>query len=231
MPISKFMGRSEGRVLLVMLLIAGGSWAFIEISDEVREGSVSALDQRILTALRSNESPHDPLGPKLLEQVARDLSALGSVSVLVLLTAAVSGFLLLTGNRRTAVVVVFAVITGFAAGRLLKAGFARPRPEFVPPDMVVSEHSFPSGHAMHAALTYLTLAALLTSLQSSRRVKAYILGAAISTMCLVGISRIYLGVHWPTAVLAGWTAGATWALIWWLIGRPKAIRLPMHHGT
>ena len=96
---------------------------------------------------------------------------------------------------------------------LLKMGFDRARPDLVPHGSFVSTASFPSGHAMMSAVTYLTLGALLASVHSPTRVKAYLLALALVLTLLVGLSRIYLGVHWPTDVAAGWAVGAAWALL------------------
>jgi undecaprenyl-diphosphatase len=101
----------------------------------------------------------------------------------------------------------------------LKYSIDRDRPALVPHGSVVYTASFPSGHSMLAASTYLTMGALLARVQRRRRIKAYILMVAITATLLVGISRVYLGVHWPTDVIAGWTAGTGWALLCWLLAR------------
>ena len=100
---------------------------------------------------------------------------------------------------------------------LTKLGFGRPRPDLVPHATQVYTASFPSGHAMMAAVTYLTLGALLARVQPRLRLKLYLIGLAATLTVLVGCSRVYLGVHWPTDVLAGWTLGAAWALGCWAI--------------
>ncbi|MBR9904520.1 MAG: phosphatase PAP2 family protein, partial [Gammaproteobacteria bacterium] len=102
---------------------------------------------------------------------------------------------------------------------VMKLGFDRPRPDLVPHEAMVYTASFPSGHSMMSAVTYLTLAALLIRVQPALRLKAYLLILAILLTLLVGISRVYLGVHWPTDVLAGWTAGASWAALCWIVMR------------
>ena len=100
---------------------------------------------------------------------------------------------------------------------MLKLGFARPRPELVSHLVDVTSFSFPSGHATMATITYLTLGVLLARVQERRRMKLYLLAVAILVALIVGISRVYLGVHWPTDVLAGWCVGAAWALACWLV--------------
>jgi undecaprenyl-diphosphatase len=147
----------------------------------------------------------------------RDFTALGGTGVLTVITLAVAGFLVATDKRHTAFAVITAVATGTALSQMLKWGFARPRPDLVPHAAEVYTASFPSGHSMLSAVVYLTLAALVAQTQPSRRVRAYLIGLAIAITMLVGASRIYLGVHWPTDVLGGWVVGATWALLSWLI--------------
>jgi undecaprenyl-diphosphatase len=102
---------------------------------------------------------------------------------------------------------------------VLKEFFERPRPDLVPHGAEVFTASFPSGHAMMSAVVYLTLGALLARVETGLRVKAFVLSVSVLLTVLVGISRVYLGVHWPTDVLAGWTVGAAWAVMCWLIAR------------
>lgn len=215
--IPRKLWRKELLPLLVLALVAGGAWAFAEIADEVIEGETHEVDERLLLALRTPGDPADPIGPEWIEEMARDITALGGIAVLAMLTAGVAGYLALQGKPSAAVLVLLAVGSGCVVGTGLKHSFSRQRPDLVPHETQVYTSSFPSGHAMIAAVTYLTLGALLMRIQSRRRVKAYLLALSITLTLLVGASRVYLGVHWPTDVLAGWTAGATWALIWWLI--------------
>ena len=147
----------------------------------------------------------------------RDLTSLGSPVVLALVTIAAVGYLLLERKRETAVFVILAVCGGAVLETLLKLGFARPRPELVSHLVDVNSFSFPSGHATMATITYLTLGVLLARVQERRRIKLYLLAVAILVALIVGISRVYLGVHWPTDVLAGWCVGAAWALACWLV--------------
>jgi undecaprenyl-diphosphatase len=99
---------------------------------------------------------------------------------------------------------------------LLKDAFGRARPDLVPHGVEVHTLSFPSGHAMLAAATYLTLGALLARVQPHPRVKTYVLTVAAVLTVLIGVSRVHLGVHWPSDVLAGWCVGAAWALLCWM---------------
>lgn len=211
--------RIELLPLLVLILIAGGIWLFAGIADEVNEGDTHQIDEEILLALRNPANRSDPLGPRWLEEMERDFTALGGVGVLLLLTGAVSVYLVLDGKNRAALLVLIAVGGALLGSNLLKHGFQRPRPDLVPHGSYVYTTSFPSGHSMLSAATYLTLGALMARVQKRRRVKIFLMGFAALLTLVVGISRVYLGVHWPTDVLAGWTAGGVWALMVWLLAR------------
>lgn len=213
------LGRARREILPLMLMAvsAGGIWSFVEIADEVHEGEIRRLDEAILLALRNPQDAGDPLGPGWLEELGRDFTALGGLGVLSLLSVAACGFLLLAGKRRSALLMALAVAGGIAVSSLLKRGFDRPRPDLVPHETVVYTASFPSGHAMMATVVYLTLGALLARTNQPLPIKSYVLGLAVLLMLLVGLTRIYLGVHWPSDVLAGWAVGAAWASLCWLI--------------
>ncbi|WAC25517.1 phosphatase PAP2 family protein [Ancylobacter sp. SL191] len=208
---------AEFSVFLAIAGAAAGLLAFAQLADGVVEGETHAFDEAVLRAFRAPGDPADPLGPLWLEIVMRDITALGSTTVLTLITAAVVGFLIMDRKAGAALFVVAAVAGGGALSYLLKIGFDRPRPDLVAHLVDVHTLSFPSGHAMGAAVTYLTLAALIVRTERRRRLKAYVLFVAVSLTLLIGLSRIYLGVHWPTDVLAGWCAGSAWALICWLV--------------
>jgi undecaprenyl-diphosphatase len=209
------LGGHELLIILTLLLVAIAIWAFAALADAVVEGEAHAFDTAVLLAMRTPTDPTDPWGPPWLETFLRDCTALGHAGVLTVMTLVVSGFLLLQGKTRVTVLVVVAVAGGMLLSTMLKRGFDRPRPDLVPYDMRSDSASFPSGHAMLAAVVYLTLGALLARVQPQRRLKIYVLGVAVLLTVLVGCSRVYLGVHWPTDVLAGWAAGAAWALGIW----------------
>jgi undecaprenyl-diphosphatase len=181
--------------------------------------SITGFDTRLLLAFREPGDPDDPFGPLWLEEAVRDLTALGSTSFLLLLVIASVGYLILLSKWRTALFLAVSIGGGVAAGFVLKAGFDRARPDLVAAQAEVFTSSFPSGHAMSAAVTFLTLGALLAGSHSRRRVRAFLIVTAALLTVLVGLSRVYLGLHWPSDVLAGWAAGAAWALAAWLLAR------------
>jgi undecaprenyl-diphosphatase len=211
--------RKELAPLLLLVLIAGGILLFAELSDEVKEGGTARIDKQILLAMRNPQDLSDPIGPKWFEETERDFTALGGVAVMTVLTLIVCGFLVLDGKNRAAGFLLMAVLGGLLFSTGLKHVFQRPRPNLVPHGSYVYTTSFPSGHSMLSAATYLTMGALLARVQSRRRLKIYLMAVATVLTLLVGISRVYLGVHWPTDVLAGWTAGGVWALICWMAAR------------
>jgi undecaprenyl-diphosphatase len=209
----------ETSTLAALLLVAGALWLFAEIADAVVDGDTMTVDERVLLMLRSANDPSDPLGPGWVEELARDITGLGGVGVLTMLTLASAAFLVLQRSSHLAVYLLAAVGSGTIASLVLKAAFDRPRPDLVPHGSLVYTSSFPSGHSMLSAVAFLTLGALLASGQTNWRMRGYLIGLATFLTVLVGVSRVYLGVHWPTDVLAGWTAGAGWALLCWALAK------------
>lgn len=211
-----WLGGHEMTVLLALAGVAAGVWGFALLADEVLEGGTQAFDQKVMLAFR-HTADRTLLGPPSVQEAARDITSLGGVAVLTLVTAIAAGFLALDGKKHMALFVCGSVLSGLAASSMLKDLFHRPRPDIVPYSAYFSGPSFPSGHSMMSAVTYLTLGALLARSQERKRLKAYFLLVAMLLTLAVGITRVYLGVHWPTDVFAGWTAGAVWALLCWLI--------------
>lgn len=154
-------------------------------------------------------------GPPWLREAARDVTALGSGTVLTCVVVAVAGLLLVQRHRLTAWSLIAAAWSGSLAVSLLKAQVGRPRPPIVEHWAAVADASFPSGHAASSAVVYLTLAALASQVTTGRGVRGYLIAAAVLLVGAIGISRVYLGVHWPSDVLAGWSFGTLWAIGWW----------------
>ena len=209
----------ERRVLIPLLLIAGGLWLIMGLADEIREGEQFRLDRAILLLFRESGDPAEPLGPYWLESAVRDVTALGGTTIIAMVTLVTAGYLLLSGKRHAAVLVLVSILGAVMLSFAIKAGIERPRPELFPHGVAVYTASFPSGHATGSAATYLTLGALLARFQPQRRLKIYILTVCVLLTLLIGLSRLYLGVHWPSDVLAGWTLGACWALLCSLVAR------------
>jgi undecaprenyl-diphosphatase len=201
----------------ILALVAAMLIVFGKLAGAVVDGDTRIFDETVLRALRNPADPADPIGPAWLEHVMRDLTSLGGFTVLTLVTAGAIGYLLIDGKRAAALFVLVAVVGGVGLSESLKHVFARPRPELVAHLVEVQTASFPSGHAMLSAVTFLTLGALLARVQGRKRLKAYLLSVAITLTLLIGASRVYLGVHWPTDVMAGWCAGAAWAMGCWLV--------------
>lgn len=191
----------------VVLMLAG----FGVLADEVVEGSTLAFDRAVLLTLRVPGNPADPIGPSWLEEGARDITALGSVAVLSILVAIIAAHLMLIGRARTGWFVVGAAVGGTIISSILKNIFDRPRPDLTGVVRIYTT-SFPSGHATASAVIYLTIGALLAATVTRWSHKAFYLGVAIFLTLIVGLSRIYLGVHYPSDVLAGRLIGAGWAL-------------------
>ena len=212
---SRDLWHAETWLLVSALAIAALLLTFGLVANEVMEGSTSAFDRYAILLFRSAADSSDPIGPPWAQEAVRDITALGSFAVLGIVLFAVVGYLLITGRRAAAWLVLAAVLGGVAMNSLLKLGFARPRPDFVAPAARVSTASFPSGHATISAITYLTLAALLARTTPSRRLRIYFVAIGIALTLLVGVSRVYLGVHYPTDILAGWCIGSAWALGCW----------------
>jgi undecaprenyl-diphosphatase len=203
---------------VIAIGIAGfGAFAFMAIADEALEGDTHAFDEAILMALREPGDASNPIGPEWLADMMADLTALGGIAVLTLLVLGVVFYLLSVGQRGTALLVGGAVGSGAILSALLKLGFDRPRPDLVAHLSHAYSSSFPSGHAMLSAVTYLTLGVLLARAHEGRRTKIIVMTYGVTLTVLIGLSRIYLGVHWPTDVMAGWALGAAWAALWWLI--------------
>jgi undecaprenyl-diphosphatase len=218
-PVVRWFGGLTPSVLLALVLIVGATWVFIEIADEVVEGETGAFDQWLLRALRQPHDPAEPLGPRWLQEMGRDATALGGLGWLFFFTLVIAGFLWLEGKHRLVVLLLATTASGALISQALKMAFARPRPDIVPHLSHVMTSSFPSGHSLLSAVVYLTLGVMVAAAVPHNSQKIYALAVAVFITLIVGASRVYLGVHYPTDVLAGWLAGLVWALVCWLVAR------------
>jgi undecaprenyl-diphosphatase len=212
-PVGARVARIEPMALLAVIVGAALLLAFAKLANLASRGRAPAFDEWLIVALRTPGNLADPIGPAWLEEMMRDFTALGSTGVLTVTVPAIAGFLAMTRKWHAALFVLASVAGGVLVSQTTKWAYARPRPELVPHGAEVFTASFPSGHSMMSAVVYLTLGVLLARTQPGRGVKAYILAVAVMLTVLVGASRVYLGVHWPTDVLAGWALGGLWALV------------------
>ncbi|MBX9757182.1 MAG: phosphatase PAP2 family protein [Beijerinckiaceae bacterium] len=208
---------ADSRALLALVIVIAGIVVFARLAAYVTGDTPGEFDVRLITALRNPADLSDPIGPGWLEEAMRDLTALGGTIVLLIVSCAAFAFLHMTGKTHAAYLLAASVIGAMILSQLLKFGISRPRPELVPHATRVYTQSFPSGHAMMSAAVYLTLAALLARTQRLARVRIFIIAVTALITGLVGASRVYLGVHWPTDVLAGWVGGAAWAILCWVV--------------
>jgi len=209
--------RSQTCLLISVLTIAALLLAFGLIAHEVSEKEPLAFDQKIMLTLRNPADPSALIGPVWFQEMARDITSLGSRIVLGFITCAIVGYLFLAYRPAAAWLMLGAVLGGVTLSDLLKFTFARPRPDFLTPAARVFSLSFPSGHATLSAITYLTIGALLARLHASLTIRVYIISIALLLILLVGLSRIYLGVHYPSDVLGGWCIGTAWAMGCWVL--------------
>lgn len=212
------MRHARERKVTVALLgtVAVGLFVFVAIAREVVEGEMRALDEALLLALRNAADLGDPLGPGWLEEAAVEITALGGYPVVLLVVALVLGYLVVDRKAGAALFVLFSVSGGALVSAVLKSHFERPRPDLVDQLDVIHTSSFPSAHAMVTTVVYLTLGALVVRFIRGHVLRVYVFAGAVLIAFLVGLSRVYLGVHWPTDVVAGWSLGAAWATLCWL---------------
>lgn len=203
--------------LITMGFIFGALWLLIELSDEVAEGDTQGFDRRILLLLRTPGDLSDPIGPWWLEEMGRDVTALGGVAVLTMATLCSAIYFLLLRRWGNLLCIVATVGGGILISNYAKDIFDRARPDLVSHGSLVNSASYPSGHTMMATILYLTLGVLIARMQTRSDLKILTLTIAMLLTLIVGISRVYMGVHWPTDVVAGWLAGAAWATTFLII--------------
>ena len=202
-----------------MLIVVAAVWCFDELANNVTAGHTQRFDDWVIDSLRNPANPGLPRGPIWLVEAGRDVTALGGPTVVTLMIVAVAGYLALKRQFGPLLLTVLAAGSGAAFSTLVKRHFERPRPHFGSELVTPLTSSFPSGHSMLSAVVYLLLGAMLAQSEPRWPIKLYFVGTAMLLTGLVGVSRVYLGVHYPSDVLAGWTAGLGWASAWWLVAR------------
>lgn len=210
--LARALGRVESRVLVGLAAVAAAVYGFLKLAGEVAEMEMLAFDRQVLLAFRTPGDPDNPIGSRAVEEAVRDVTALGGVTLLTLITVLVAAALLFYRRTRQAVVLGVTIGLAVVSSEVLKGLYDRPRPDLVPHATYVYSHSFPSGHSTLAAATFLTLAAILSTLDRHLGFRIFVFSIAVLMIVAVGISRIYLGVHWPSDVIGGWALGAAWAL-------------------
>jgi undecaprenyl-diphosphatase len=216
-PKLKILLNKEILILLGILFLLLFFWGGIELRNLFMVDRAQHFDEWMLTSVRSPENPELLRGPHWVDETVRDLTALGGPAVLSLTILFVLGYLLLKRSYRSATLVFIATVGGLLISLLLKDFFLRERPDIVPALMVETSPSFPSGHSMLSAVVYLTLGSLLTRVETSSRIRVYTISIAIFFAVVIGITRVLLGVHYPTDVLVGWITGFLWASLCWFI--------------
>lgn len=213
----KWLRAPELRLLVILGVIAALVLVFLVLGSEVAEGETQAFDRAILLGFR--HTPDDPIGSLGFQAAVINLSALGSVAVTTVVTLIAIGYLVLANRRRLAALVAVCALGAAAWMWLLKTLYGRTRPTVVTQLDPLSSLSFPSGHSMISAALYLTLAVLIARTLPERRLRIFVVATGAALAVLVGLSRIYIGVHYPTDVVAGWAVGVAWALACGLLAR------------
>lgn len=224
-------GQAELGALAAMAIAGLGLMSFAEIADDMTEADGHNTDVMVLAYLRPSANPHDAIGPRWFEHAVAELTTFGGTANLTLIALVVILFLLIQKRLASVLLVIFALGGGVVLSESMKLLFGRDRPPLIYRAVETANASFPSGHAMLSTITYLTLGALLAQVMPKKRLKAFVFAVAVVLALIVGASRVYLGVHWLSDVLAGWALGAAWAMICWLLAWWLRRSLRRHPGV
>ncbi len=211
-----FIQNTDMKVLIALSIFMFGMLGFWAIAEDLIEPDPHSLDYSILYFLRSPDDLSNPLGPLWFEYAVSDVTALGGHAIISILMLSATLYLVATRQMQRAILILAAVVSGALISSVLKLGFDRPRPDIVDHLTHAMSSSFPSGHAFLSAVVYLSLGALIARAHQQITIRTIVMMGAVLLVLIIGLSRIYLGVHWPTDVVAGWFFGAAWAAIWWL---------------
>jgi undecaprenyl-diphosphatase len=203
--------RTEGFALAALLGLGVALAVFQDVADDQNEADGQASDWKILKALRT----------RWLKESLTETSALGGITVLAGLTAVTAGGLALAGKRREALLTAGVFAGALVLSEGLKNLFKRSRPPAEYRAAEAVNESFPSGHALLSAATFLSLGILFAQGAKGTALRAFGLAVGATTAAAVGFSRVFLGVHWTNDVLGGWAAGSAWAATCWLVGRER----------
>ena len=211
--------RIDFQLLLSFLAILLLFLLFRQIANWIDAGATECIDTELLRFCRDDTPEMNPRGSPRFVCALRDFTALGSGTVLTLLVIIVSLFYFLQQRWRTGLFLLVTSTLGWGLMEWIKDVYARPRPTIVPHLVKETSYSFPGGHAKMSAVVYLTLGTILAQRSRRRSVKVFWISLAIVLTLCIGCTRVYLGVHHPSDVLAGWVAGTCWALFVFLIVR------------
>lgn len=217
--------RLPSRLIIVIGGLAVVALMFIRLWSEIAEGDLASFDTAILLSFRQTGSLAEMIGPPWFQQTMIDITTLGGRTVLTLIIAGSACFMLMKHAYRLAALIVGATLSGSLIVAALKGFLARPRPLVVEQLVTETSMSFPSGHAANSAIVYLTIAIFFMRYEPKPATRYFVLGLAVLIVTAIGISRIAMGVHWPSDVLAGWLFGTTWACLWALIVKLPAAKI------
>jgi undecaprenyl-diphosphatase len=195
---------------LGIFLVAGaaiaafGTWVFSELAETVMAGKTQSFDEAVLRWIFTRHTP-------ALDAAMIEITALGTGTVVLMIVCVAALFLSLTKHKYSALLLLVATAGGLALDMVLKLRFDRPRPHVFAWGTNAVSSSFPSGHAMSATIVYSTVAYLAARLQRRQWARWVTMMIAIAVIALICFSRLYLGVHYPSDVLAGAVIGLSWA--------------------
>lgn len=194
------------------LIVAALCWAgFAAMVIAVQQGATVSFDAFFLQMFRTGADLR-PAGPPWLLEAVRDYTGLGGVLLRHVFAVFALIALLFLRLRREAIVLVGTVMGGWLINSAIKLLVGRPRPTIVPHLTEAGGASFPSGHSFNSAVVYIAIALAFAAMSRRESVRVTIVLSAVLMSLLVAASRVWLGVHFPSDVVAGWLGGAAWAL-------------------
>ena len=203
--------------LVAQLLLLATVALFLAVLVAMLAGQTQAADEWTLLALRLPQDSGRMVGPSWLSDVMVAITALGEASTLTAFVLLAVAWFHFRGDRRALRMMLVVGIGGLLLMLALKYGIGRPRPDLVPHLARIDHGSFPSGHAMMTMAIFLSIAVLVgRGLRSARR-RGTLVAVAVASSLLIGTTRLFVGVHYPSDVLAGWMIGLSWAAACWLV--------------